>query len=106
MSNTTAAEYAARAKVWGDRVRAARAQQKACFAAASAYLEMPTPGSDGGYGDPWFSDYRRALANAENDKADAAGQYAEQAEAVVSDLLDKVAAAEINAESIRAAVPA
>lgn len=83
----------ARVTLWTDRVRAARAQQQAFLATATAYRETPTPHSD-----PWHGDYRRVLAAAELAKAEAAAHYLKQAEAVVADLLDRLTALEMNAE--------
>jgi hypothetical protein len=82
----------ARIAAWTGRVRAARAAEQAFLAAATAHYETPTLD-----GDPWHASYCRALGHAERDKADAAGHYAEQAETVLSHLLDRQAAAEMNA---------
>jgi hypothetical protein len=85
----------ARITTWTGRVRAARAAEQAFLAAATAHYETPTLDDD-----PWHADYIRALGHAERDKADAAGFYAEQAERVLSQLLDEKAAAEMNAEAV------
>lgn len=92
MTTTATTDLRVRLALWTDRVRAARAQQQAFTAAANAYADQPTP-----YSDPYFGDYRRALARAEQEKADAAGEYADLADGIVADLLDQQAAAEMNA---------
>jgi hypothetical protein len=94
----TTTDFEARIKTWTDRVRAACAAEQAFLAAATAYYETPTPADD-----PWHADYVRTLGHAERDKAEAAGSYAEQAERVLSQLLDEKAAAEMNADAAAAA---
>jgi hypothetical protein len=94
----TTTDIEARIKTWTGRVRAARAAEQAFLTAATAYYDT-TPMD----GDPWHADYVRTLGHAERDKADAAGFYAEQAERVLSQLLDEKAAAEVNAAAAAAA---
>lgn len=56
---------------WRARARGARQQQRKHQALSDAYwgaLDAP--------GDTWAPDYRRALARAQQDMADAAGEYA------------------------------
>jgi hypothetical protein len=91
----TTTDLEARITTWTGRVRGLRAAEQAFLAAATAHYETPTPADD-----PWHADYLRALGHAERDKADAAGFYAEQAERVLSQLLDEKAAAEMNAEAL------
>ena len=67
--------------VWTDRLRQTREQRAGFLAAAQAYSEQPIPP-----GDFWHGEYRRALAAAELQKAEAATVYLEQCEAVLADL--------------------
>jgi hypothetical protein len=91
----TTTDLEARITTWTGRVRALRAAEQAFLAAATAHYETPTPADD-----PWHADYVRTLGHAERDKADAAGSYAEQAERVLSQLLDEKTAAEMNTEAL------